>query len=66
MYGVLCRLGLGTVGVDALMINGDLLMRGLVVFYIILAGVFVYERNWPKAWYWLAAAQIIGSVLVMK
>jgi len=48
------------------MINGDLLMRGLVVFYIILAGVFLYERNWPKAWYWLAAAQITGSVLVMK
>jgi len=48
------------------MINGDLLMRGLVVFYLILACVFLYERNWPKAWYWLAAAQITGSVLVMK
>ena len=66
MRRLVCRLGLGDLGVDALMINGDLLMRGLVVFYIILAGVFLYERNWPKAWYWLAAAQITGSVLVMK
>ena len=66
MYGELCGLGIGAVGVDALMINGDLLMRGLVVFYIILACVFLYERNWPKAWYWLAAAQITGSVLVMR
>jgi hypothetical protein len=41
-------------------------MKLLLVFYVVIACVFVYERNYAKAWYWLAAAQITGSVLVMK
>jgi hypothetical protein len=46
--------------------SGNTLMKVLLVFYVIIACVFVYERNYAKAWYWLAAAQITGSVLVMK
>lgn len=46
--------------------TGDGLMKGLVVFYVILACIFLYERNWAKAWYWLAAAQITSSVLLLK
>lgn len=48
------------------MITGDRLMYGLIVMYLIVAAVFAYERNWAKCWYWLAAAQISGSVLVMR
>jgi hypothetical protein len=46
--------------------NGDGLMRGLLVFYLILAAVFAYELNWAKCTYWIGAAVITGSVLVMK
>jgi len=46
--------------------NGHLLMKGLLVVYFGIACVFLYERNWPKAWYWLAALQITASVLWMK
>lgn len=48
------------------MINGTLLMQGLVVFYVLLACVFVYEGNYAKCTYWIGAAIITGSVLVMK
>ena len=46
--------------------TGERLMLGLLVVYGIIALVFLYERNWPRAWYWLAAAQITASVLLMK
>ena len=46
--------------------TGDRLMAGLILFYCLLAGVFLYEHNYPKMWYWLAAAQITASVLVMR
>ncbi len=46
--------------------TGELMMKGIIVVYVITAGFFAYEHNWPKVWYWLAAAQITGSVLVMK
>ena len=46
--------------------NGEGLMKGLIVAYIVIAATFAYEHNWPKVWYWLAAAQITMSVLVMK
>jgi hypothetical protein len=46
--------------------NGDLLMQGLIVTYVIVALVFGYEQNWPKCTYWIGAAIITGSVLVMK
>ena len=46
--------------------SGDLLMKGLLVVYVVTALTFAYEQNWPKAWYWLAAAQITSSVMWMK
>lgn len=46
--------------------NGHTLMTALIGVYVIVAIVFATEGNWPKTWYWLAAAQITASVLVMK
>jgi hypothetical protein len=46
--------------------TGDLMMKGLIVVYVLTAGLFAYEQNWPKCWYWLAAAQITGSVLLLR
>lgn len=43
-----------------------MLMQGLVVVYVIVAVVFVYEADYPKAAYWIGAAIITSSVLVMK
>ena len=48
------------------LMNGDLLMKGLLLFYLILAGVFLYEGNWPKALYWWSAATITMAILWMK
>lgn len=45
---------------------GDGMMKGLVVFYLILAVVFGYEQQWAKATYWIGAALITGSVLAMR
>jgi hypothetical protein len=47
-------------------VTGDRLMQGLVVVYIVVALVFGYEQNWAKMTYWIGAAIITGSVLVMK
>ena len=46
--------------------SGHLLMQGLVVTYVIVACVFAYEGNWAKMTYWIGAAIITTSVLVMK
>jgi hypothetical protein len=46
--------------------NGDGLMRGLLVFYLILAAVFAYELNWAKSLYWVSAGLLTLSVLWMK
>ena len=46
--------------------TGDSLMTALLLVYVVIAAVFLYEGNYPKAWYWLAAAQITGAVLLMK
>ena len=46
--------------------SGDLMMKGIIVVYLVTAATFAYEQNWPKCWYWLAAAQITGSVLCLK
>ena len=46
--------------------TGDLLMRTLCVVYVAIALVFAHEGHWAKMWYWLAAAQITASVLLMK
>ena len=48
------------------MSNGQLLMQCLVVVYVIVAVVFGLEGNWPKMAYWIGAAIITFSVLVMK
>ena len=46
--------------------SGHLLMKLLLVAYAVIALTFIYEHNWAKAWYWLAALQITASVLLMK
>lgn len=46
--------------------SGELLMKGLVVTYVVVACVFAYEQNWPKMFYWIGAAMITSSVLVMR
>ena len=46
--------------------TGDLLMRGLLVVYVLIACTFAYEGNWPKCTYWIGAAVITASVLWMK
>lgn len=48
------------------MIDGDTLMKALVGCYCVLACVYLYEGNYARAWYWLGAAQITSSVLLMK
>ena len=48
------------------MINGTVLMQGLIVFYVVLACVFAWENNWPKVLYWCSAGLITISVLWMK
>ena len=46
--------------------SGDLLMKCLVAFYVLLASVYGLEQNWAKMCYWLSAAGISLSVLAMK
>lgn len=48
------------------MINGDALMQGLVVVYVLVAILYATEGNWPKMTYWIGAAIITSSVLAMK
>ena len=45
---------------------GNVLMAGLICFYLIIAVVFLVEGNYPKCTYWIGAAIITGSVLVMR
>ena len=44
---------------------GQKFMIALVVQYVITAGVFCWEGNWPKVAYWVGASIITGSVLWM-
>jgi len=44
---------------------GRSLMLFLIVFYAIVAGVFLFEGNYPKALYWVGACIITSSVLMM-
>jgi hypothetical protein len=46
--------------------TGNQMMVLLIGAYIVIALKFLHEGNYAKVWYWLAAAQITGSVLVMK
>lgn len=48
------------------MMHGDTLLRVLIVAYVVIALIYLYERNWPKCTYWLGAAIITSSVLAMK
>lgn len=48
------------------MINGTLLMQILVCVYVVVAVIFGYEGDWPKAAYWVGAAIITSSVVFMK
>jgi hypothetical protein len=41
-------------------------MVGLIVAYVLIAIVSALEGNYARAWYWVAAAQITGSVLLLK
>ena len=38
-------------------------MAVLIGVYILLAGVFAYERHWPFVLYWTSAAGISTAVL---
>lgn len=46
--------------------NGDRLTLGLMAFYLILAGVFAYERQFAKAQYWLGAFLITSAIWRMN
>lgn len=46
--------------------TGHLLMQALVLEYVVVALVFAWEGNIPKMCYWIGAAIITTSVLVMK
>lgn len=43
-----------------------MMMKGLLVFYAAIAIASLYERNYPKALYWVSAGMITTSVLCMK
>lgn len=44
--------------------TSTLIMKGFLVQYLICAGVCVYEKNFPRALYWFAAALLTISILV--
>ena len=45
---------------------GLLGMKVLIAAYLVLACVFMWEGKWPYAAYWIGAAIITSSVLVMR
>lgn len=48
------------------MLNSDKILLGLIVVYLVLMALSVYERSWAKALYWFAAAQIATSIFLLK
>ena len=46
--------------------TSTLLMQGLIVTYVIIAGVALWEGNYARCSYWIGASIITGSVLVMR
>lgn len=38
---------------------------GLIVQYLVLAGLYLFEWQLPKALYWIGAAVISTAVLIM-
>lgn len=47
------------------MATSSWLMAYLIVVYVVIALVSLYEGNIARAWYWAAAGQITASVLLM-
>ena len=43
--------------------NSGLMMKCLLVFYFIISVVCLFERNYPRALYWVSAGMITFSVL---
>jgi len=43
--------------------NSDVLMKSLLIVYLIISIVCIFERNYPKALYWTSAGMITFSVL---
>lgn len=41
----------------------DKLILFLLVAYVVIMGVCIYERNWPRALYWLGASILQISIL---
>ena len=41
----------------------DILMKVLVVAYVLVSIVCLFERNYPKALYWASAGAITFSVM---
>lgn len=45
--------------------TSTLLMTLLLVVYVVIAGVSLFEGNYPRAVYWVSAASLTASVLWM-
>lgn len=45
--------------------SGNLLVKLLIVQYLLAMCLFLYSGNYPKALYWLGAAIISYSILIM-
>ncbi len=43
--------------------NSTFLMQCLLVAYVVIMITCLFEKNWPRALYWFAAATITISVL---
>ena len=43
--------------------NSDMMMKMLLVTYFVISVVCLYERNYPRALYWVSAGMITFSVL---
>ena len=43
--------------------NSDILMKGLLVFYIFVCAVCICEKNYPRALYWFSAGLLTFSIL---
>lgn len=47
-------------------LNGNLLLKALIVEFVILAGVYFTNKDWPRFIYWLGSVFISVGVLTMK
>jgi hypothetical protein len=43
--------------------TSDIMMKGLLMVYLVIATTCVLEKNYPKALYWTSAGMITLSVL---